>query len=56
MTRPRISPEPRPVNGQTRSKYYSNRPAMNLTPRGVTGSGLGGYLSPGYSYDCVEMY
>lgn len=32
------------VNGQTRSKYYSNRQAMSLTPRGVTGSGLGVYL------------
>jgi rhamnogalacturonan endolyase len=32
------------VNGQTRSKYYSNRQAMSLTPRGVTGSGIGVYL------------
>ncbi len=32
------------VNGQTRSKYYSSRPAMSLTPRGVTGSGLGVYM------------
>jgi rhamnogalacturonan endolyase len=32
------------VNGQTRSKYYSNRQAMSLTPRGVTGSGLGVYM------------
>jgi len=35
------------VNGQTRSKYYSNRQAMSLTPRGVTGSGLGVYLAYG---------
>jgi rhamnogalacturonan endolyase len=32
------------VNGQTRSKYYSNRQAMSLTPRGVTGGGLGVYM------------
>ena len=32
------------VNGQTRSKYYSNRQAMSLTPRGVTGSGIGVYM------------
>ena len=32
------------VNGQTRSKYYSNRQAMSLTPRGATGSGLGVYM------------
>jgi len=32
------------VNGQTRSKYYSNRQAMDLTPRGVTGSGIGVYM------------
>jgi rhamnogalacturonan endolyase len=32
------------VTGQTRSKYYSNRQAMSLTPRGVTGSGLGVYM------------
>ena len=35
------------VNGQTRSKYYSNRQAMSLTPRGATGSGLGVYLAYG---------
>jgi rhamnogalacturonan endolyase len=35
------------VNGQTRSKYYSNRPAMDLTPRGVTGSGIGVYMAYG---------
>ncbi len=35
------------VNGQTRSKYYSNRQAKNLTPRGVTGSGIGVYLAYG---------
>jgi rhamnogalacturonan endolyase len=35
------------VNGQTRSKYYSNRQAMNLTPRGVTGSGIGVYMAYG---------
>ena len=35
------------VNGQTRSKYYSNRQAKNLTPRGVTGSGLGVYMAYG---------
>ena len=32
------------VGGQTRSKYYSNRQAMSLTPRGVTGSGIGVYM------------
>lgn len=32
------------VDGQTRSKYYSNRQAMSLTPRGATGSGIGVYL------------
>jgi rhamnogalacturonan endolyase len=32
------------VDGQTRSKYYSNRQAMSLTPRGATGSGLGVYM------------
>lgn len=32
------------VNGQTRSKYYSNRRAFQLTPRGVTGSGIGVYM------------
>jgi rhamnogalacturonan endolyase len=35
------------VNGQTRSKYYSNRPAMSLTPRGATGSGIGVYMAYG---------
>jgi rhamnogalacturonan endolyase len=35
------------VNGQTRSKYYSNRQAMSLTPRGVTGNGIGVYMSYG---------
>jgi rhamnogalacturonan endolyase len=35
------------VNGQTRSKYYSNRQAMSLTPRGVTGSGSGVYMAYG---------
>ena len=35
------------VNGQTRSKYYSNRQAMSLTPRGVTGSGIGVYMAYG---------
>src|SRR5437763_826824 len=29
------------VNGQTHSKYYSNRQAMNLTVRGTSGSGVG---------------
>jgi rhamnogalacturonan endolyase len=35
------------VNGQTRSKYYSNRQAMSLTPRGVTGGGIGVYMAYG---------
>ena len=35
------------VNGQTRSKYYSNRQAMSLTPRGATGSGIGVYMAYG---------
>jgi rhamnogalacturonan endolyase len=35
------------VNGQTRSKYYSNRQARNLTVRGVTGSGIGVYMAYG---------
>jgi rhamnogalacturonan endolyase len=35
------------VGGQTRSKYYSNRQAMNLTVRGVTGSGIGVYMAYG---------
>lgn len=32
------------VNGQTRSKYYGNRPAIDLTPRGVTGNGVAAYM------------
>jgi rhamnogalacturonan endolyase len=32
------------VNGQSRSKYYSNRQAMSLTPRGVAGSAIGVYM------------
>lgn len=35
------------VNGQTRSKYYSNRQAMSLTTRGVTGGGIGVFMSYG---------
>lgn len=35
------------VDGQTRSKYYSNRRALELTPRGVTGSGIGVYMAYG---------
>lgn len=35
------------VNGQTRSKYYSNRRALELAPRGVTGSGIGVYMAYG---------
>ena len=35
------------VNGQTRLKYYSNRQAMNLTVRGVTGNGIGVYMAYG---------
>ena len=35
------------LDGQTRSKYYSNRQAMNLTVRGVTGSGIGVYMAYG---------
>ena len=35
------------VNGQTRSKYYSNRRAFELTPRGVTGSGIGVFMAYG---------
>ena len=35
------------VGGQTRSKYYSNRRAMDLTIRGVTGSGVGVYMDYG---------
>ncbi|WP_188316390.1 rhamnogalacturonan lyase B N-terminal domain-containing protein [Solihabitans fulvus] len=35
------------VGGQTRSKYYSNRPAVELVPRGVTGNGIGVYMAYG---------
>jgi len=35
------------VNGQTRSKYYSHRRAFELTPRGVSGSGIGVYMAYG---------
>jgi rhamnogalacturonan endolyase len=35
------------VGGQTRSKYYSNRRASELTVRGVTGNGLGVYMAYG---------
>jgi len=35
------------VNGQTRSKYYSNRRAFELTPRGISGSGIGVYMAYG---------
>lgn len=35
------------VNGQTRSKYYSNRRGLELMPRGVTGSGIGVYMAYG---------
>lgn len=35
------------VDGQTRSKYYSNRRAMELTPRGVSGNGIGVYMAYG---------
>jgi rhamnogalacturonan endolyase len=35
------------AGGQTRSKYYSNRQAMNLTVRGVTGGGIGVYMAYG---------
>lgn len=35
------------VDGQTRSKYYSNRQAQDLTVRGVTGSGIGVYMAYG---------
>ena len=35
------------LDGQTRSKYYSNRQAMNLTVRGITGSGIGAYMAYG---------
>ncbi|WBO68657.1 rhamnogalacturonan lyase B N-terminal domain-containing protein [Streptomyces camelliae] len=32
------------VGSQTRSKYYSNRRALELTPRGVTGNGIGVHM------------
>ncbi|NUS16831.1 MAG: hypothetical protein HOY69_36460 [Streptomyces sp.] len=35
------------VGGQTRSKYYSNRRALELTTRGVTGSGIGVFMAYG---------
>jgi rhamnogalacturonan endolyase len=35
------------VNGQTRSKYYSNRRAFELTPRGARGNGIGVYMAFG---------
>jgi rhamnogalacturonan endolyase len=35
------------VNGQTRSKYYSNRRALELDPRGVTGGGIGVFMAYG---------
>ncbi len=35
------------VDGQTRSKYYSNRQAQELTIRGVTGSGVGVFMDFG---------
>jgi rhamnogalacturonan endolyase len=35
------------LDGQTRSKYYSNRRAMDLTVRGVTGGGIGVYMAYG---------
>jgi rhamnogalacturonan endolyase len=35
------------VNGQTRSKYYSNRRASELTVRGVTGNGIGVFMAYG---------
>ena len=35
------------LDGQTRSKYYSNRQAMNLAVRGMTGSGIGVYMAYG---------
>jgi len=35
------------LDGQTRSKYYSNRQAMDLTVRGITGSGIGVYMAYG---------
>jgi len=35
------------VGGQTRSKYYGNRQAQNLTVRGVTGNGVGVFMDFG---------
>jgi rhamnogalacturonan endolyase len=35
------------VNGQTRSKYYSNRQAMSLTVRGIPGASIGAYMAYG---------
>ena len=35
------------LDGQTRSKYYSNRQAMDLTVRGITGSAIGVYMAYG---------
>ncbi len=35
------------VGGQTRSKYYGNRRAKDLTVRGVTGSGVGVFMDFG---------
>lgn len=35
------------VNGQSRSKYYGNQPAKDLTTRGVTGSGVGVFMAYG---------
>jgi rhamnogalacturonan endolyase len=35
------------VNGQTRSKYYSNRQARSLTVRGVSGGGIGVFMAYG---------
>ena len=34
-------------NGQTRSKYYGNQQAKDLTVRGVTGSGVGVFMAYG---------
>jgi rhamnogalacturonan endolyase len=35
------------VGGQTRSKYYSNRRAMDLSVRGITGGGAGVFMDYG---------
>jgi rhamnogalacturonan endolyase len=35
------------LDGQTRSKYYSNRQASNLTVRGIAGSSIGVYMAYG---------